>query len=380
MARAMACQSGSVNAAVQQLHGYTCLGCTLRYLGQMLGILRSLALPALLLVASQPALADEQKPRLNNRLAEVSAPPAPLVVQDYEPDPAMWLLGDEDTTLYFFGTYHVLPEGFRWRTPLLERVIAEADEIVFESRSDDDEEIDFAAIFGTREQILARPTISSRLSETSREKWRQLADEMELPFTIFDRIPPIMAIFAAALKASELKGSQSELGVETILENEFLNAGKPISAIEDAEQVFRNIIAIDEGAAIAMLETSLTEWDGEALFEFEDGEMVVDWSSEHAWAQGHLDAESIEELREDPFGEALYKVLLIDRNAAWAEWIANRLGQPGTVLIAVGAGHFKGPDSVQAMVAAKGLTIERMNPPAAFMSDDDSKASSDPVE
>ena len=40
--------------------------------------------------------------------------------------------------------------------------------------------------------------------------------------------------------------------------------------------------------------------------------------------------------------------LLVDRNAKWAAWIAERMRTPGRVFIAVGAGHLAGPDSVQA--------------------------------
>jgi uncharacterized protein YbaP (TraB family) len=53
-------------------------------------------------------------------------------------------------------------------------------------------------------------------------------------------------------------------------------------------------------------------------------------------------------------------VLLRARNAAWADWLAKRLDQPGSVLVAVGAGHLAGGLSVQTMLAAKGLKVERV--------------------
>lgn len=332
----------------------------------MLGFLRSLALPALFLVASHPALADEEAPRINSRLAEVSAPAAPVVEQDYEPDPAMWRLADEDTTLYFFGTYHALPEGFRWRTPLLEEVIGKSDEIVFESRNQDEEDIDFEAIFGGSPlTMLAREPVSTRLAKENRQKWVKLSKQMELPFFIFDRLPPTLALLFAGVAASEMAGSQGELGVETALENDFRAAKKPISAIEDPNAVMRNVLAIDEKLAIAELDQTLSEWDGESLVAIEDGEVVADWSSEHSWARGRLGEEDFfDDWDDSPFSQALYQVLLVDRNKAWADWVAERMEKPGTVLIAVGAGHFEGPDSVQAMLAKKGLTVERLNPPA----------------
>jgi uncharacterized protein YbaP (TraB family) len=54
------------------------------------------------------------------------------------------------------------------------------------------------------------------------------------------------------------------------------------------------------------------------------------------------------------------KVLLVDRNARWAQWIKQRMARPGTVFVAVGAGHLAGPDSVQAHLAKLGVKAERV--------------------
>jgi uncharacterized protein len=65
-----------------------------------------------------------------------------------------------------------------------------------------------------------------------------------------------------------------------------------------------------------------------------------------------------ESMRETP---ELSKVLLADRNARWAEWIEARMAKPGTVFIAVGAGHLAGNDSVKAMLAQRKLTATRVD-------------------
>jgi uncharacterized protein YbaP (TraB family) len=52
--------------------------------------------------------------------------------------------------------------------------------------------------------------------------------------------------------------------------------------------------------------------------------------------------------------------LLTSRNAHWAGWIENRLAQPGTVFIAVGAGHLAGAGSVQDQLKARGVRVKRI--------------------
>ncbi|HEX8064372.1 MAG TPA: TraB/GumN family protein [Allosphingosinicella sp.] len=49
------------------------------------------------------------------------------------------------------------------------------------------------------------------------------------------------------------------------------------------------------------------------------------------------------------------------RNAAWTQWLEERLKKPGTLLFAVGAGHLAGRESVQAMLAKRGLSVKRID-------------------
>jgi uncharacterized protein YbaP (TraB family) len=77
------------------------------------------------------------------------------------------------------------------------------------------------------------------------------------------------------------------------------------------------------------------------------------------WKRGNPEklAELVNEQEDDP---ALMEALLVNRNRIWADWIKARMDRPGTVFIAVGAGHLAGRQSVQDFLAAKGFTITRV--------------------
>ena len=79
-----------------------------------------------------------------------------------------------------------------------------------------------------------------------------------------------------------------------------------------------------------------------------------------AWRRGDV-AELARAFADDPeFTPALRDLILRQRDRAWTDVIARRLARPGTVFVAVGAGHLVGPDSVQAMLAARGIKATRV--------------------
>ncbi|MEP5623337.1 MAG: TraB/GumN family protein [Hyphomicrobiales bacterium] len=290
-------------------------------------------------------------------MASLAKGPAPHE-QDYEPSPAMWRLSDEDTTIYLFGTFHVLPDGLKWRTELFDQTLSEVDEIVFESREDlspEQKAEERKALQQAIRDARGSEPISQRISPENKAKYRRLLRLAGLPFFSADRMPPILVLLGLGVASSEEEGSQRELGAETILEAEFAAAGKPISAIEDPVAVIKSLMAIEDARLITALDDGLDDWDGCFL----TNPAEVSWESEHNWASGSLD-EDFSEMLEDPFGKAIYEVLLVNRNRAWTGWLQERLKQPGNLMVAVGAGHMRGDDSVIRMLRDEGIEVTRL--------------------
>ena len=50
--------------------------------------------------------------------------------------PALWEVSDKDTTIYLFGTIHLLPKNSRWRTPKFEKALAGSQSLVLETLID----------------------------------------------------------------------------------------------------------------------------------------------------------------------------------------------------------------------------------------------------
>src|SRR3546814_12250222 len=79
-----------------------------------------------------------------------------------------------------------------------------------------------------------------------------------------------------------------------------------------------------------------------------------------AWGRG--DVAALEKMINEDIDSvpAARKAILTDRNRRWSAWVKRRMEQPGTKLMAVGAGHMVGADGGPAMVEACWLVGTRV--------------------
>ena len=307
----------------------------------------ALAAAASLLTLSAPAAAVQPAGAPE---AAASARPAPR--------PAIWLLEDEDTRIYLFGTTHILPATFRWRSERLNAIVLEADELVMETA--DQATFDREAM--ARWMIMPKPvSILSRVSAPRRPRLLELIEASGLPIEAWDMFHTWAAgfmLFGVQVMQGMREEGQADgqpfdmrkiSGVERVLSAAFRRAGKPVSAVETSAQQMAMFRGMSAPAQRAFLESMID--DGSPV-----GPQAVDFDA--LWASGNTDAIAAQMEALPP---EIFEVLLTRRNRAWTEWLAARLDRPGTVLFAVGAGHLAGRDSVQTMLAARGLTARRID-------------------
>ena len=286
--------------------------------------------------------------------------------QNYTPAPAIWKLADADTTIYLFGTIHLLPEGFRWRSAEFDRIVSEVDSLVLES-SDVDALASLDAYAPKMEAVSAgRPPISQRLPPELRGAWRQMIESSGRVFEIVDTMPLALAMLGLDPGGSNSGPSRQELGVESVLSAEFAESGRPVESIENHGAVMLSLMRIDDAPILEELSAELAGSPGQQRFAGQHAPIeytpdAPDWSIEHAWARGDIDPDFDLGLGNGKVGAAFQRVLLARRNEAWSHWLKARLERPGTILVAVGAGHFEGRRSVHYYLEQRGLSAERIN-------------------
>jgi len=278
----------------------------------------------------------------------LGAAPAPSPVVH----PALWKLADADTTIWLFGTIHILPAGTNWMDPGIKRAIDGSQSLMLEVVLDQDPG-KVANILMTMGASPGLPPLSERVPPNKRAQLAALVKASGLPPTFLDGMKSWAAAIMLTGAALHQIGVDAALspGVEPQLTTLFRASGKDVDGLETAEAQLGFFNQLPESAQRAFLVSTLDD-PAKARADFH---AMLD-----AWSKG--DPAAIEKsFADDPeFTPALRDLLIRQRDRNWAEELADRMKKPGTVFVAVGAGHLVGTDSVQKMLAAKGLKAVRV--------------------
>ena len=295
-------------------------------------LLRAAIAPCLLLLA--PACSSAAEP--------LAATPAAAG----EARPALWKVSDEDTTIWLFGTIHILPPGIEWYSGTIAQALESSDTLVTEIVEPSDPEVQ-ARIALVALSDPAR-NLRDQLPAKSRAQYEAALTSLGLPASAFDANDPWYAAVALSTLPLMKQGFGVMNGAETLLVARA--QGKQHIGLETAEAQLGLFDSLPQQTQVSYLTEVL-----ESLPKLQDeiAGMV------RAWKTGEAD-ELAKLMNEDESDPQLMKVLLVDRNKTWAKWIAERLKQPGSVFVAVGAGHLAGKDSVQAQLAAARIKADRV--------------------
>ncbi|MDE2435073.1 MAG: TraB/GumN family protein [Sphingomonadales bacterium] len=277
-----------------------------------------------------------------------AAPAAVEASADMLAHPALWKVADEDTTIYLFGTIHLLPKGIDWFSGPLAQAFTQSGELVTEIPEYADTETALAVM----KHGMLPPGQSLRATMTKRERARfgGAMRQLGLAEEAFDRFRPWYAAVIMATLPLQRRGYDLQNGVETQLSERNKALAHPRSGLETLEY------------QLGLFDTLSPKVQKRYLFEIIDSLPTLDKEVQGmvaSWSKG--DAAALADLlnaqQDDP---AMVKALLYNRNKTWAAWIRNRLARPGTVFIAVGAGHLGGKGSVQDELAKVGIASTRV--------------------
>ena len=239
-------------------------------------------------------------------------------------DPAIWVANDHDTVIYLFGTFHALDGKTAWFNDEIQTAFEASDELVLETVIPG-----HAAIAPQRSTLSPRPSPLATASGSFLSSTRM------------------------AISAGRARGLSVANGADVVLRRAAEESGKPVSGLESFEYqlgMFGRVAA--QPGPVASPKQDLSSAGNLA---------IVMGQMQSAWNRGDSEifAIMLDQMRVN--SPVSYDAMFVQRNSNWAGWIATRMQQPGTVFVAVGAGHLAGSDSLQAKLAELGIRSARIN-------------------
>lgn len=304
-----------------------------------------LAATAILLAA--PAYAEQHKP---TPVASTQVPVEDVELGQAETSgPALWKVFDEDTTIYLFGTVHALPEGVDWYNDNIADALGSSDILITEVLDTPELPMQMQSIVSRTGMLPAGTTLRGLLDTNQKASYEAAMTTLEMPVSALDKFEPWYASVMLALLPIMKEGYSPDSGVEKVLSaksGEDRKSGS-LETLEFQMGLF------DQLPLDSQIKFLIEAAEGVDTIKPTLDKMVAEWLEGDADGLAQLMNEGLK----DP---VLADALLYDRNITWAEWIDTRLDTPGTVFIAVGAGHLAGKKSVQDALKVRGIETIRV--------------------
>jgi hypothetical protein len=268
---------------------------------------------------------------MNALLAAAIATATPSVDAAQQPlsedaSPAMFVVRDADTTVYIFGTFHALDGKADWFKDRVKTAFDGSDELVLET-----------VIPEGPVGVKQTPFRGQPLSVT--------------PSASF------LATTRMAISAGKSQGMQVGNGADNVLRHIAEAQGKPVEGLETLELQLNMFNRMPSATASAAPKAGQPVDDRKPMQDLTKAMAAM----QSAWKHGDqtVFVQMLNQLKQA--SPDTYRMMFTERNTRWADWIAGRMQTPGTVFVAVGAGHLAGEDSVLVHLAQLGIPSARLN-------------------
>lgn len=264
-------------------------------------------------------------------------------------EPALWQVTGGQSTVYLFGSVHLLPAGGFTVQGALADALEDAERVCLE--------IDPAA---TDESATASITLARAVDPEGRDLFELLGQDADrvrnkaeaagVQLEALALFEPWFAGLMVSVMALQSHGYDAEHGVEQLIEAQALKRDKGGCGLETLD------------GQLGMLDGLSADLQKEILMQAIDESTDIEDKIEpmvSAWRDG--DERGLERSLEDDFDgyPELADALIYERNARWAEQVDGMLHGDKKVLLVVGAMHLVGDRGLPALLRKRGFRVER---------------------
>ena len=265
--------------------------------------------------------------------------------------PAIWVATDFDSTLYLFGTVHLLPDDLVWQREDMRQAFADSGTIFFEVDTGPESQVEGTVLttsLGLRSDGLR---LSDRLDNYQLNLMEAATNNGDLTIAALDGMQPWLAAEYLTFAAAQNAGLSAALSADEALKSRAAREGKNVIYLESLETQIRASAELPEYIQIRILTETLERFNALGL----DATNIAE-----QWAVGGTDYLTDQLIRPMKSREPeVFNNLLRDRNRAWANKIARFMEDSGTGFVAVGTAHLLGEQSLLSELREQGYSVQR---------------------
>jgi len=265
--------------------------------------------------------------------------------------PAIWVAKDFDSTVYLFGTVHLLPDDLVWQREDMRQAFDAAGTIFFEVDTGPKSQID-GTVLTTNLGLRSDGTrLSDVLDNYQLNLMEAAANNGNLTVAALDGMQPWLASEFLTFAAAQNAGLSAELSADEALKSRAAREGKNVIYLESLESQIRASANLPDFVQLKILTETLEQFNSLGR----DATQVAE-----QWSVGGTDflTESLIHPMKARAPE-VFNSLLRDRNRAWTNKIARFMEDSGTGFVAVGTAHLLGDESLLSELREQGYSVQR---------------------
>jgi hypothetical protein len=280
-----------------------------------------------------------------------ASPKAPFAAEP-DPHPALWKVEGSNSTIYIFGSIHLLPGYVAWKSPAVDAAMAKAKTFVFESPDDRYANYQTRTFIQDNGFLAPGQRLRAKLSSDAQMQFDRRITEFGFSPNKFDALNPWLASVILKVTFLENIGYSSEAGADTTIVDYARQRGRDLRYLEAPQVGLRALASLGDLTGVHSVETTLADMDDmPAILQ----DLIGRWQTGDVAGMSRMLDRSMGEYPE------VGKLLLLDRNRAWTDEIGQMATQHTTFFITVGIAHLAGTGSLIADLCGKGLHVSRVD-------------------
>lgn len=266
--------------------------------------------------------------------------------------PAMWKVTDADSTLYLFGTVHLMQPDINWQRRDMQAAFDDVGTVFFETPDDDKSALQTSILQRQYGLYPAGEKLSDHLDGINYNRLTAAAYNAEVPLARLERFKPWLAGDILVVAGADKAGLRYENSADAQMRIKAKQSDKNIRALDDIDTYFNAVAKQSDLVQIQAFEQTIRNFNT----------LVADTKMANAaWLIGNTqmlerDLMAPAELR----SPELYAALFTKRNDKWTNTLDDFMGGDSNAMVVVGIGHMLGVEGLPMLLEDRGYKVERV--------------------